>query len=332
MTLKNDNIQEDAQYPFPFDIFAIISFICTAFYLYFYAILIKFESFPLHSFQQRVISVAVLEGVDVVARTNLYLYALILTGILALILLYFLERTMDRMLPKNFFKKERFFLGLISLLGTTNLIFGIFTKQTVFLFNIYLILCLVCCILTIIGVKKYLSVKKPQILLMFDDYSVIISIFLIPITGIFVVLVLIGDSFAITPIILFLYYIIFLILLLFLTVFCMNKTNKLINEKFRGCIANSLIILSIYPVSIPLTNEFQYWLSQWAVINPRVLSLGFLIILIFIGIILYKIQISRDSLVFNPSFALVNFSFPALLAAFSLYGKYSYFVTVQPDL
>jgi hypothetical protein len=322
MLIKDGNSQEDTQFSLPLDIFAIISFICTAFYIYFYAILIKFESFPLHSFQQRVIGIAVLEGVDVVARTKLFLYALILTGILALLLLVVLEKIMDRFFPKKDYKKERFFLGLISILGTTNLIFGIFTKQSVFLFNIYLIICLICSVLTLIAAKKYTWIKNPQSVLIFDDFGVITTLFLLPITGIFALLVLKGDSFAITPTIFILYYIVFFIMLSFLTAFSVYGSPRVFDEKFRAIAVNSLLPLYFYPVSIPLANEFQYWLSQWAVVHPGVLSLGFLVVLICAGFILYKIQAGRGSFFLNPLSAHENFSFPALLAAFILYGKY----------
>lgn len=322
MTLQEGTCQEKNPFSLPFDIFAIISFICTAFYIYFYSILIKYESFPLHSFQQRVIGVAVLGGVDVVARTKLFLYALILTGILALLLLVILEKILNRHFPKKQYKNERFFLGLISILGTANLIFGIFTKQSVFLFNTTLIICLTCSVLTLMAAKKYAKGKNIDSLLIFDDVSVITTLFLLPVTGIFALLVLKGDSFAITPTMLILYYIIFLILLSFLIVFCVHRFSWIFNEKFRAIAVNSLIPLYLFPVSIPLTNEFQYWLSQWATVHPRFLSLGFLVVLLCAGFILYKIQIGRDSPLVNPISAHQNFSFPALLAAFTLYGKY----------
>lgn len=327
MTSKDGNSREDTPISIPLDIFAIISFICTAFYIYFYSILIKYESFPLHSFQQRVIGVAVLEGVDVVARTKLFLYALILTGILAVILLVALDKILNDFFPKKNYKKERFFLGLISILGTANLIFGIFTKQPVFLFNIYLIVCLICSVLTLIAAKKYAGIKNPESLLVFDDFGVITTLFLLPITGVFAFLVLKGESFAITPTILLLYYIVVLLFLLFITVFCVSRTPRIFNEKFRDIVVISLLPLYFYPVSIPLINEFHYWLSQWAAVHPKFLSLGFLVVLLCAGLILYKIQIGRGSPLLNPVSAHENFSFPAILAAFTLYGKYMLYTT-----
>jgi len=322
MTSKDGNSREDTPISIPLDIFAIISFICTAFYIYFYSILIKFESFPLHSFQQRVIGVAVLEGVDVVARTKLFLYALVLTGILAVILLVVLDKILNDFFPKKNYKKERFFLGLISILGTANLIFGIFTKKPVFLFNIYLIVCLICSVLTLMAAKKYAGVKNPESHLVFDDFGVITTLFLLPIPGVFAFLVLKGDSFAITPIILILYYIVVLLLLSILTVFCVYISHCIFTKKFRDIVVISLLPFYFYPVSIPLINEFQYWFSQWAVVHPRFLSLGFLVVLLCAGLILYKIQIGRGSPLLNPVSAHENFTFPAILAAFTLYGKY----------
>jgi len=329
MTPQDGNSREDAPFSIPLDIFAIISFTCTAFYIYFYSILIKFESFPLHSFQQRVIGIAVLEGVDVVARTKLFLYALILTGILAVILLVVLDKILNEFFPKKNYKKERFFLGLISILGTTNLIFGIFTKKPVFLFNIYLIVCLICSVLSLMAVKKYTGIKNPESLLVFDDFGVITTLLLLPITGVFAFLVLKGESFAITPPILLLYFIVFLLFLLFLTVLCVSRTPMFFNEKFRNIVIISLLPLFFYPVSIPLVNEFQYWLSQWATVHPRFLSLGFLVVLLCAGLIIYKIQIGRGSPLLNPISAHENFSFPAILAAFTLYGQYMLYTTFK---
>ena len=322
MSSINETTGQPASFHLPLDIFAITTFICTAFYIFLYSILIKQESFLLHTFKERIIGVSVLDGVDVAARTRLYLFALILTGILALVLLLLLEKIIDTIIPKEHFGKERCFLTILSIFGTTNLLCGILTKNSVFLFNIYVILCLVLCVLTLIVVKKYGGVKKPQNLLLFDDLTFISSIILAPVTGIFALLVLMGGAFAISFTIFIVYYGVFLLLLVSLVVYCPNRFPQILDNNYRGIVVNSLLPLSVYPVSIPLTNEFQYWLSQWISVDPRTLSLGFLFLVVIICFLLFKIQVMKNHPFLTPKSSLENIIFPSLLAAFSLYVNY----------
>jgi len=322
MTLSKRNTEESGSFSLPFDIVSMVSFICSAFYIFSYSILIKQESFTLQSFYQRIIGIAVLEGVDVVARTKLYIYTLVFTGILALILLVFLEKGLDKFLPCRMFKKERFFLGLLSLLGTANLLFGILTKNSVFLFNVFILLCLICCVITIIAFKIVILEKKSQNLFLFDDMPLITTIIILPITGVFAFLVIMGGPFAITLSIFVLYYGIFLILLYFLMEWCPKRFPQLLDGNIRGIAVNSVLPLYLHPVSIPLTIELQYWLSQWIFIDSRTLSLCILVFLLLISCILLKIQLKNKSSFFNPLSSIDNFSFPVLAATFALYANY----------
>ncbi len=322
MTRENETTGQQPTFHLPLDVFAITSFICTGFYLFTYSILIKYESFSLHSFQQRIIGMAVLDGVDVVARTRLYLYALVLTGILALVLLLLLEKILDSIIPEDQFGKERFFLALFSLFGTTNLMLGILIKNSVFLFNIYLVLCLVWCVLSLIVVKKITIMKKPQNLLLFDDLPFTCSIILATVTAIFALLVLMGGPFSISLPVLIGYSVLYSILLVFLLLYCPDRFPQILDNNFRGIIVNSLLPLSLFPVSIPLTNEFQYWLSRWISVDPRTLSLGFLFFVVLSSLLFFKQQVMKNHPFMNPESSVENITFPAILAAFSLYANY----------
>lgn len=322
MNLINETLDQPDKLKLPLDVFAITSFICAGFYVFLYSILIKQESFPLTSFPNRIIGIAVLEGTDTLARTHLYLYALILTGILALILLTFLEKTMNRIIPTVHYEKERFFLALISILGTANLIFGILTKNSVFLFNIYLIICILFCIITLIAAKKHADIKRPHNFQLFEDLPFIITIFLIPVPLLFVIQVLEGGAFVFTFFTFVEYYLLYTILLFALTAFCPSKLPRILDDKFRGILATSVIPLYFYPVSIPLTNEVQYTLSQWFSIDPKILSLVVLVLLVLISCFLYRIQIRQNHQFLDPQSSLNNLSLPALLTAVSLYANY----------
>ncbi len=243
LPLNNDSTTQNFKYTIPFDIFAITSFFATGFYIFLYSIIIKQESFPLTSFSNRIIGISILEGIDAAARTHLYLYALILTGILALILLIVLERMMNRIIPTVHYKNERFILALISIFGTANLIFGILTKNSVFLFNIYLIVCIFFCIITLIATKKFVEIKRPQNCLLYDDLPLIITIFLIPVPFIFAIKVLESEAFIFTFSNFIEYFLLFSIPLFALTSFFPGKLTRLHNDIFRGILTTSVIPL-----------------------------------------------------------------------------------------
>lgn len=306
----------------PYDIFAITSFICTGFYVYLYSIFINQNSFPLHSFPERIIGVAVLEGVDTVARTHLYLYSFVFTGILALVLLIFLEKGLDSIIPKSVYKKERFLLALVSLLGTANFFFGILTKNSVFLFNIYLTITLLCCTLTLLATKKYTEIKYPQRLSLFEDTPLLISLFLVPIPCLFAIKVISGIAFAFSFVTFAEYYLFYSLFLCVLTLICPDKFPRIFDNTFRNRVTTSILPVYIFPVSIPLTNELQYTLSQWIVISPRVLSIGVLFCLGLICLALFKIQECKGISIFDPQSVIDNFSFPTILAALSIYTNY----------
>ncbi|MFA6358537.1 MAG: hypothetical protein WCY09_07780, partial [Candidatus Omnitrophota bacterium] len=322
MTLINESLKQPDKFKLPLDIFAITAFICTGFYVFLFSILIKQESFQLTSFPNRIIGIAVLEGTDTISRTHLYLYALILTGILALILLMILEKTMNRFIPTVHYENERFFLALISIFGTVNLIFGILTKNSVFLFNVYLIICLLFCIIILIAAKKYTELKYPHGFQLFEDLPFIITIFLIPVPLLFVIQVFEGGTFVFTFFTIVEYFLLYSVLLFTLTGFCLNKFPQIMEGKFRSIITISFIPLYLYPVSIPLTNEVQYTLSQWFSFDPRILSFIVLVLLILLSFVFYRIQAQQNHLLFNPQSILDNLSLPALLAAVSLYANY----------
>jgi len=306
----------------PIDIFAITTFICTAFYIHIYWILLNPESFLLQSFNQRVIGIGVLEGVDVVARTQFYLYSLILTGALALVLLIILENRMEKILPEALFMRERHFLTLLSLFGTANLLFGILKRYSVFSFNVSLIICLICCVLTLIVVKKYIAGKQPQNLPLFDDLALISIMVILPITGVFTLLVLLGEPFVITLPCYFIFYGGFILLLLSLVVYYPRLSPQILDKHYRGIIVNSLIPLCFYPVSIPLTNEFQYLLSRWFLVEPRILSLTFLLVLVLCSVLLLKLQKNITRPILNPDSAVDSIIFPFIVAAGALYAAY----------
>ena len=163
MNLINETTDQSDKLKLPLDVFAITSFICTGFYVFLYSILIKQDIFSAYLISgQDYWNRRFMEGTDTIARTKFYLYALILTGILALVLLITLEKMMNRILPAVHYEKERYFLALISIFGTANLIFGILTQNSVFLFNIYLIICILYCIIALIAAKKYAEIKHTQ--------------------------------------------------------------------------------------------------------------------------------------------------------------------------
>lgn len=306
----------------PVDIFAITSFICSSVYIFLFSILIKQESFPLTSFPYRIIGISILEGIDTVARTHLYLYSLILTGILALILLLVLEKFLDWIIPPIYYKKERFFLALLSILGSSNLIFGILTKNAVFLFNVYLIIFILLCVITFIIIKKYAEIKQHHSLPLLEEKSFIITILLIPLPFVFAIQVFEGVGFVFSFFTFIEYYVLFIILLVALTGLFPNKLFQTLDEKFRLLLTTSIIPLFFYPLSIPLTNELQYTLSQWFVIDPRILSLGVFAILILTSYMLYRIQVHKNHSFIELQFSLNNLSLPAILAAISLYANY----------
>jgi hypothetical protein len=322
MPSTNDDMMEVRKDQIPFDIFAITSFICTIFYVSLYSILITPKSFPLTSFPFRVIGISVLEGIDVSARTHLYLYSLILTGIIAVVLLIYLEKMMNQIIPSVHYEKERFFLALMSIFGTANLIFTILTQNSVFLFNIYLIVCLLCCIITLIAAKKYAEIKHLPNFQLFGDLPLIITIFLIPVPLIFMLLVIEGGAFIFTFSTFVEYYLLYSVLLFALTGLCIDKFPRIRDAKFRGILVTSAVPLYFYPVSIPLTNELQYTLSQWFSFDPRILSLVVFILLFLISCLLYWRQTQQNRQFFDSQFSLNNLSLPALLAAVSLYANY----------
>jgi hypothetical protein len=323
MNSPNESTKQQAVFYFPIDVFAITSFISTGFYIFIYTIIIDQESFLLQSFKQRIIGLSVLEGVDVEGRTKLYLYAIILTGIIAIGLLLFLEKAMDTIIPKQKFKRERSLLTIISIFGTTNLLFWIISQKSVFIFNIYLLVALICCIITIIGVKKYVGLHDHQNLFLFDDFAFISILILAPIIPIFAILVLLGHAFVISLTIFIIYYIVFFLLLSFFVFYCPKKFPEILDNTQREIAVTCLLPLFFYPFSIPLTNEFQYWLSQWISLSPRAISIGLLLLLLLISALFYKHQILKNHQFFTTKFSLENIIFPVILAALSLYANYT---------
>lgn len=322
MKIVNEMLGKIGIPPISIDIFAITMFICTGFYSYLYSIFINSESFPLHTFKQRIIGVAVLAGVDVEARTKLYLYALIITGIIALSLIFFLEKKIDIILPEKKFRNERFLLTLLSIFGTANIFFGMITAKSVFLFNLYIILGIIGCLLTFIFIKKKVIQKKTSNLKIFDDVKFICIIFLAPIIPVFFILVILGRQFFISLNIFIVYYTFFLVLLLFLSIYFPNKHQIILNSKYRDILLSSFFPMFFYPISIPITNELQYWISQWIVISPKIISIIIFLSLLLISLLFFRTQTLKDHAFFELKFSLNNIIFPVLLSAFSLYSNY----------
>ncbi|WP_157198977.1 hypothetical protein [Methanolacinia paynteri] len=306
----------------PYDIFAITSFFSTGLYIFFYSILIEKTSFPLTSFSERIIGIAVLEGVDAAARTHFYLYSIIITGIFTVILLISLELGMNRFFPKNKYKTERDNLALISILGTSNIIFYIFTKNSVFLFNIYLIFSIFCCFVTYILIKKYFDLKDRSIFETFKDSTFIISLFLLPVPVLFFIQVIKGNEFVFTLIDLLLYYLIFFILLILYYFVVPLKYPNVLESNFRIIFSKSIFPLYLYPFSIPLTNEFQFTFSHWIVIDPKFISLLFFVVLLIITCVFFLRNIKNENSFYDSKYLLENFSLPVVLACIPLYSNY----------
>ncbi|QXO93537.1 hypothetical protein KSK55_09090 [Methanospirillum purgamenti] len=321
MVSSQNELSQSKAYQLPIDVFAIVSFICSLYYFYLFTILIDSRNFPVTSFLNRIIGVGILNGVDTAIRTKFYLFAIISTGVLAIFLVIAIEKYFSKIMSNGLFNAERNYLAFFSILGITNLFLFFISKNHLFQFNLHLIFTLMCCLIFLIIVKNY-SIKFHKSEGFLKDFHFMHIFFTIPFVTSFLFLVLKNDGFIIDFYSLVIYFYQFLILIIIYYIYLPKINIRIFDPNYRNILICSLVPICFYPVSIPLTNELQFWLSRWLFIDARILSLIIFILFIMMSFMLYHYQLKEKRAYINIESCQNNYVLPAILSALIIFSNY----------
>jgi len=282
-------------------------------------------SFALKSFSDRTIGIVVLQAVDVTKRTNTYVFAILLLAILFFVFLLLhniFTKWLDQPSARPALTNYRNLVFDISALGLFNIWWGIIQQSERAAYSSYLILAIMLIAYLLLIGRRWFSGNTFVRQLEQHSYSIMIAL-LIPVSIILAYMVILDRSLAVTQSVIVAYIGIAGILLIADGLFikwCLVKGQD------PGRMLNTLTLASIplllIPVSIPLSNELQYTLSN-IIFSGSVVAGGVFAVLLLGSAALFFLTYRRESVVKPGLTILNNIVLPILVGTVTLYLYYT---------
>lgn len=280
----------------------------------------------LTSFDSRSIGYTVLKGIDSSNFSKEYICMLIsflLSFFMVFCGLSVLNNFIMKKLSGKYIYAEKQAIYLLSIFSIVLLILYHLNNGAVRLYlNLIAFLSTIILInLCLIFIKSFFY-KKSIISNMLKSNIVIFISLILPFIFFFIYNVLFNGNFSIKTEYLLWYFLLVSISLLLIVLAGVILTKIMFHVKHLiNAFTISMIPLLFIPLSIPLSNELQYTLSEWVNISPRFLSLIFISILGLFSIFLFSRSI-RKNLVINKSKYIQYIYFPLLVAIIATYKFY----------
>ena len=289
----------------------------------------------LESFAERTIGIAVLNGIDAVQRTGIYLKLIVLFSfvmITVLLCMILLEKIFITGTGDIQFDQEKETVYIISLSGLVVLLLGIIKRNDLY-FDLVTLHFYMLAVIFFIACAKMTLLKKIKIGSgMLPGYNLLLFSMILPLSMLFLYWVVINGSFNFK----WIHYIYLSLCLILFWLMYFIIHGKLRNrypgfESIDNALLVSVIPLALIPVSIPLSNELQFTLSNVFTVTARNLSLIIIVLLALSGIVMLFIYLKNKR--FNDCFSArvdtvsENFLFPLIIISVLLYFHHSHFLT-----
>jgi len=292
------------------------------------SLLLKHANLELNNFAGRTIGIVVLEGLDVSARSWLYINSLILF-VIVFLLSYVVYFNVDLYASSYLDSKGKIYekraLSYLSSVAIFAFIY-FYIDGSVIYGNIFDILLQLIFLIYIILLAKVYFKSKKGLLKALNNYNLVVLSILFPLVVFFFRWVLVNGSFIFTYKY-FLPYFVLWALFCLIIFFIIN----IIPPKKRGDAINALLSAAIpalfIPISIPLSNEIQFSISSFTSISPLSLSRLFIFMLLGTSFIIFLGKYKRTNLGKSTSYA-GNYYLPILLATLVLFRIHTNFIEI----
>ena len=278
----------------------------------------------LGNFADRIIGIAVFEGVDVAARSFLYI-ELVAVSIIVFLLTFFIfskiDHLIDRLNTKNNLKNERDLLFTFSLSSLFLLIFHYLNGTEIFIniFDILVFLTFLSYLLLLATIFFEKVDKRFSLLLTNGDLQVLS--FLFPLVIFFTRWAFVNGSFTFNYGYFYPYFPLWIAFWVFIRLFVWHSSQEVTQSRVYSVLSAGIPMLAI-PVSISLSNEIQYTLSNvlpWSAHRFATISTFFLI---GTSAIFYFINRRSQS---KTKFA-QNYFLPILVATVVMFNSHTNFI------
>ncbi len=277
----------------------------------------KYSDTVLTGFPDRSIGVAIINGIDPSKRSLIYIKLILcflISFFITLFFINFLNNILKKQIKEFYTKVEKKTLLFLSCVNVVTIYLYILSKEKLFSHITVLLYFLIFISFSVI-IFKTISYIKYQSLKLFPGYNIIIAFLFIPPVIFFIISVFFRIDFILTSWYFLWYSLILIILFIMYHIIRKDFLNKVL---FDRIIIFSLVPFIFIPVSIPMSNELQFTISNLTDRSPRFISAIIIFILLILSSVIF-IKCIKKKRVPTSSYIIGNIYFPVLLATLSVF-------------